>query len=101
MKLRPIIFFECDYCGLTDTKKEYVRNHERGCYLNPKTRACPTCINACLGENRHGHPIAECINDNKKYDLSHCLDWKLNQNIDKRIIDEFTFHNAQSLSNYL
>lgn len=35
--------YQCEYCDEIDDDKEYIKDHEDGCYYNPKRRLCASC----------------------------------------------------------
>lgn len=42
-------FYICDYCGTPHENKEWMKEHEEICPLNPKNQPCSTCQNLILG----------------------------------------------------
>jgi hypothetical protein len=41
--MNEIIAYKCDHCGKIHKRKAYVKQHEKKCYHNPKTRSCASC----------------------------------------------------------
>lgn len=48
--MKPIVAYECEYCGTIKRTKKVMQNHERTCMKNPNAINCLKCRNAQGGK---------------------------------------------------
>jgi len=41
--MKEIIRYQCEHCGNHFASSKYTHTHERGCWANPKLKACRSC----------------------------------------------------------
>ncbi len=41
--MKVTIAYKCDHCGKISERKDYIKQHEKKCYHNPKTKSCASC----------------------------------------------------------
>lgn len=48
--VKPIVAYQCDYCGTIKRTKKVMQNHELTCMKNPNAINCLKCVNAKDGK---------------------------------------------------